>query len=281
LYVGGVFSEAYGLAGNTVSVPGLARWANNTWTTVGTSAIKAMSITSAASFVAGETSTEAIMTAFGTGLASGTDFGKTVPLPTNLLNSRVDVLDSLGTTRAAQLFFVSPGQVNFLIPAGTAPGTATITLTAGDGSVSQGTVNVVSYSPGLFTYNANGQGVAAAVIARYKVGSTTPLYESLARYDTATSRWVTTPINLGPVGERVFLVAYGTAFRGRASVIPVTVTMGGTVLPNVLAGASPGFVGLDQLNAEIPRSLIGRNSELDVVLTVGTKTANTVKIFVQ
>jgi uncharacterized protein (TIGR03437 family) len=40
---------------------------------------------------------------------------------------------------------------------------------------------------------------------------------------------------------------------------------------------TPGFVGLDQCNIRISRSLIGRG-EIDVVLTVDTKTANTSRL---
>jgi uncharacterized protein (TIGR03437 family) len=43
------------------------------------------------------------------------------------------------------------------------------------------------------------------------------------------------------------------------------------------AGETPGFVGLDQLNVRLSRSLIGRG-EVDVVLTVNGRTANIVRV---
>ena len=100
----------------------------------------------------------------------------------------------------------------------------------------------------------------------------------MARYDTPSARWVTTPIDLGPVGERVFLVAYGTSIRGRGTA-SVTMTIGGTNAA-VVAGAQGTLAGLDQVNAEIPRSLIGRG-EVDVIFSIGSKTANTVKLNVK
>jgi uncharacterized protein (TIGR03437 family) len=45
----------------------------------------------------------------------------------------------------------------------------------------------------------------------------------------------------------------------------------------LFADPAPGFIGLDQVNLPIPRSLAGRG-EVDVVVTVEGKVANTVKI---
>jgi uncharacterized protein (TIGR03437 family) len=53
--------------------------------------------------------------------------------------------------------------------------------------------------------------------------------------------------------------------------------MGGGFINALYAGAAPGFVGLDQINALAPNSLAGRG-EVDVVLTVDGKKANTVKL---
>ena len=59
-------------------------------------------------------------------------------MPNNLLGTTVKVTDSAGHEQSAALFFVSQGQVNFLMPAGTALGAATVTITSGDGTSSKG-----------------------------------------------------------------------------------------------------------------------------------------------
>ena len=46
------------------------------------------------------------------------------------------------------------------------------------------------------------------------------------------------------------------------------------------AGAQGGFVGLDQANVRIPRSLAGRG-DVDVVLTVDGQPANVVRVNVK
>jgi hypothetical protein len=97
---------------------------------------RAVANVSAASFSAGELASEAIAAAFGTGLAITTQAAETTPLPTQLAGTTVSVKDSAGVERFAPLFFVSPDQINYLIPEGTLPGTATVTVTSGDGKVS-------------------------------------------------------------------------------------------------------------------------------------------------
>jgi uncharacterized protein (TIGR03437 family) len=277
LYVGGDFTEAYNNSSSSVDAETVARWSGTSWSTLGSggTAPKSLAAVSAASFAGTELAAESIVAAFGTGLATATQAASTTPLPTNLAGTTVSVRDSGGVTRPAQLFFVSGGQVNFLVPVGTLPGTATVTITSGDSSISAGEITIASVAPGLFTMNANGQGVVAAVALR--VRGTAQTYEAVARFDTTTARWVTTPIDLGPQGDRVFLICYGSGFRGRSSLSNVSATVGGTSAPVSFAGAQGSLVGVDQGNLELPRSLAGRG-EIDLVFRVDGKNANTVRI---
>src|SRR5262249_14859417 len=116
---------------------------------------------SAASFSGTELAIESIVAAFGAELATTTRAASAVPLPTALAGMTVPVADSLGVARMAPLFFVSPSQVNYQLPAGTAVGPARVTITSGAGKVSLGTAMITRVSPGLFAANGNGQGVAA------------------------------------------------------------------------------------------------------------------------
>src|SRR6188768_2694954 len=86
---------------------------------------------------------DSIVAMFGNGLATSLAVAGTVPLPTSLAGTTVGIRDSLGMLRPAHLFFVSPGQVNCVIPSDTAPGTATVTVVASDNFTSTGTVEVV------------------------------------------------------------------------------------------------------------------------------------------
>src|SRR5581483_8412592 len=72
-----------------------------------------------------------IAAAFGTGMATSVQVANSIPLPTQLAGTRVVVRDGAGVERPAPLFFVSPNQINYQIPPGTAAGTAIVTITSG------------------------------------------------------------------------------------------------------------------------------------------------------
>lgn len=78
----------------------------------------------------------------------------------------------------------------------------------------------------------------------------------------------------------MYLILYGIGVHLRSSLSGVTATIGGTPATVSYAGAQPDFVGLDQINILIPRSLIGRGL-VDVVLNVEGKAANTVKVSIK
>jgi uncharacterized protein (TIGR03437 family) len=231
---------------------------------------------SAASFSSVALAAEAIVASFGSNLATAMQVATTTPLPTTLSGTTVKVRDSAGVERLAPLFFVSPTQVNYQISAGTANGAATITITSGDGSVSTGTTLISTVAPGLFTANASGQGVAAALALRIKADGSQS-YEPIAQFDSAQNRFVAVPIDLGAESDQVFLILFATGLRYRSALSAVSARIGGADAQVIFAGAQGGFVGLDQINVRLARSLIGRGL-VDVALTVDGQTANTVQV---
>jgi uncharacterized protein (TIGR03437 family) len=231
---------------------------------------------SAANYNGERLAPESIVAAFGQDFSITTQAApNNQSLPTTLAGASVRVTDAAGTARSAPLFFVSPTQINFLIPAGTAAGAATIAFTNTNGASSTGAVNVASVAPGLFTANASGRGIAAAVALRIRAdGSQT--FEPVARFDQAQNQFVAIPIDLGPATDQVFLVVFGTGFRFRSSLSAVNATIGGTPAAVNFAGPQGMFVGLDQANILIPRGLIGRG-EVDVAFSVDGLPSNTVR----
>lgn len=233
--------------------------------------------TSAASFSDAAVAPESIVAAFSARLATGTARATGASLPTSLLGTSVRVRDSGGAERLAPLFFVSPAQVNYQMPPGVALGPANVTITTGDGlNVATGTIEVAPVAPGLFSADASGRGLAVAVVLRIKAdGAQT--FEPIAQFDSAQQRFVAVPIDLGPEGEQVVLLLFGTGARLNSSLAAVSLSLGGTPAPVSFAGAQGGFVGLDQINALIPRALSGRG-EINVALTVDGRAANVVRI---
>jgi uncharacterized protein (TIGR03437 family) len=235
---------------------------------------------SAASYRGPQLAPESIAAVFGQNFSTTTVIASGGPaLPTALANASVNVMDSAGTSRLAPLFYVSPSQINFQIPPGTAAGNGTIAIANANVTIASGAINIVNTAPALFTANASGSGVLTGLALRIKAnGSQT--YEPLVRID-AQNQIVPIPIDLGPdLGastDRVFLVAFGSGFRFRSSLSAVSATIGGTSAHALFAGPQPNFVGLDQVNIQLPRSLIGRG-DLDMILTVDGQTANTVRV---
>ena len=160
---------------------------------------------SAASFQRTALAPQMIAAVFGQDLATGFESGVTIPLPTNLRGTTVGVQDSAGTERLAQLFFVSPGQVNYYVPPGTAAGPATVKITSASGQVSFGLVEIANVSPGTFSANSDGQGVSAAQIFRIRGSQQTfePVF-----VDSGTGKMIPLPIDLGPASDRTYLVIY-------------------------------------------------------------------------
>jgi len=235
------------------------------------------SVVSAASFSGATLAREAIVASFGTGLATSIQAATSIPLPTTLVGTRVVVRDSAGVERLAPLFFVSAGQINYQIPPGTANGTATVIITSGDGTVSVGAVTITPVAPSLFSANSDGQGAAAAYAVRVKADGT-QVTESVLQFDG--TKFVPRPIDLGPAGESVFVILYGTGIRNRSALSGVSARVGGVEARADYAGPAPGFVGLDQLNVLIPRSLVGR-LETDIAVVVDGKAANAVRVSIK
>lgn len=220
---------------------------------------------------------DSIASVFGIGIAGSTKAGLARPLPTILDGVVVKIKDSAGIERAAPLFFISPTQINLQVPPATAVGMATLTVEFNGNEIGAGALNVAQIAPGLFTFNANGKGVPVGYALRVRGGaqSVVPIHQA----GTANQQ-EPRPIDLGPEGDQVWLILFGTGIRGRSALSNVTATIGGMNALVSYAGAQGDFIALDQANVLIPRSLAGRG-EVDVVLTVGGRTTNVVKISIK
>ena len=243
-------------------------------------AVSVLSSVSAASLTQGFVAPESIVSGFGVNLAAATEVAGIVPLPATLAGVSVAVTDSQGSRRPAPLFFVSPEQINYQIPPGTSLGEGAVSVHRGiDPSASNilasGNIQVAKVAPALFSANSDGRGVAAALVLRVQSGDSRA-FEQVAQFDPAQNRFVSVPIELGPPSDQVFLILFGTGIRF-GDFQAVTATVGGEPADVLFAGAQPEFVGVDQINLRLPRSLAGRG-EVDIIITVDGETANTVRI---
>ena len=236
--------------------------------------IPTLSNVSAASFQGPTLAPESIASVFGTKLATQTAQAKSLPLPASLGGTTMTVVDSAGVSRAAPLFYVSPGQVNYALPAGMAAGEAQVTVTAENGTASSANVPVAAVAPGLFTINSSG--LAAGGLVRVHGGVATN--EDIFQIGNSGAI-VPKPINLGSAGDQVFLILYGTGIRA-AGTAGVAVGIGGVFASVSYAGIQGGYTGLDQVNVLLPPSLAGRG-DVTIQLTANGIAANPVHVTIQ
>jgi len=231
---------------------------------------------SAASMKPGPVAPESMVTVYGGQLAAGTQSATSQPLPTTLGDCTVTIKDSNGVERLAPLYYVSPNQINFTVPADTAPGTATITVTSGDQTHTLGTLEIAITAPGLFFLNTDG--LAAASLTRVSGGKTS--YEDVARLDATTNLFVAVPVDLGSDADQVYLTLYGTGLRLRSSLSAVQVVIGGVPVTADYAGSSDTVEGLDSVHMLLPKELRGAGMA-DVVVTVNGVSSNGVRILIK
>lgn len=185
---------------------------------------------------------------YGASLATATVQTDPVPYPTTLGGAQV-MLNGV----PIGIHYASPSQINAVIPA-IAVGLATLTVTTSAGT---STVNVLvrPAAPAIFTQDQRGTGPATALngLTNVLVTASAPL-----RAGDFVSLYLT---GLGPV-RRV----------GSLDVADQqpTVTIDGKPCPVSYAGRAPGFVGLDQINCQIP-SGIAPTSAAPVFVTSGSR----------
>ena len=188
-------------------------------------------------------------------------FGDTRNPPVELGGTTVTVKDSAGTERRAPLLFVGRVQVNYIVPVGTASGPATVTTTSIEGAVS-GRLEIRPAVPRLY---AGRSGAPAAAVLRVRNGVLA--IEPVERI-SASGQPEIAPIDMGPDTDELYLLLFGTGFRGRSSLDNVRLVIGNIAAPVTYAGPQGENGEIDQLNVRLPRALAGHGNFLDVTLTI-------------
>jgi uncharacterized protein (TIGR03437 family) len=193
--------------------------------------------------------------AFGSGLAQSTataTLGKDGQWPTTLAGTTVQV-----NGQAAEIYYISATQVNFLVPNITQFGTVTVSIIAASGATQTATVTLQNSAVGVFTTDSTGSGPGA--ILNGVTGAPAPFL-------------VVTPEN-GGTDLRTRLAVYCTGLRYAGNPtqdpsitnIAANVTAQGmdaagnpyTFTVEYAGGSDPAFPGLDQVNIILPAQLDG------------------------
>ncbi len=167
------------------------------------------------------------------------------PLPTDLAGVSVSV-----NGVPAALVFVSRGQINFQVPTETATGIATIRVSNGEQEM-EVSRRVAATSPGLF-FTSEPRSDFAAIASHADGSLVTPA--SPARPGETVVFWST---GFGPTEPAVASGVPNPGLGGEALAIPtdpnISLLIAGLPADILFIGGTPGFVGLTQINATIPR----------------------------
>ena len=223
-------------------------------------------VVNAASFASGGIVPGSIATLFGTNLLQtiGINLASGIPLPSTLLSDSVMV----GNT-AASIFAVDnvngQQQINFQVPWElTGQTTTTIAVVSNGFSSAAVTVPVLAAQPGIFNYIVGGQSFGAILHANYQLadsGHPSVAGETVLIYCTGLG-----PASFSPVD--------GRPGNGQTTNTTPVVTIGGLNAPISFSGLAPGFVGLYQVNVQVPSGLAAGNQP--VVMTMLGAASNAV-----
>jgi len=217
-----------------------------------------------------------IASVFGTGLALDTESTPGQPLP-SMLGDAMVFLNGL----RAPMFFASPGQLNIQIPWDLRSGRpASLTVRIGPHVSEPVPVPVSGFSPGLFTTGSTGAGQGAILIS--------------------DSGMLAAPAgvlpNSRPARKGEFLEVFATGL-GRVTDAPASgeaavsnplsettaepqVSIGGAAADVLFAGLAPGFIGLYQVNVQVPAGAPSGDA-VGVSLKIGGAESNVVTIAIE
>ncbi|HEY3041514.1 MAG TPA: lamin tail domain-containing protein [Pyrinomonadaceae bacterium] len=164
------------------------------------------------------------------------------PFPTSVGGTTVTV-----NGQPAQIFFVSPTEVHFHVPAATVLGSAEVVVTNSDGFQSRGTVTTLRSAPGMFTKSGDGLGEGMTLNA-----------------DTLQ------PGPFDPSSGELRLIIFATGVRNGAT---VSVTAGGRALNLESIVSSPNMPGLDEVHVLVPADLRG-SGLVDLVIRADARDSN-------
>jgi uncharacterized protein (TIGR03437 family) len=211
-----------------------------------------------------------LATIFGSNLAGGTAQASQLPLATTLGGVQVTVAG-----KQAPLVYVSPTQINFQVPF-EAPisGSAAVVVTKDGTPSTPQSVTLAEYAPGVFTYARTATSLDPVIVH--------------------ADNQLVTPAN--PATANEVLVIYGTGVGSfdnppatgaaassaplAASLLTPTVAVAGSAAQVLFAGLTPGFVGLVQINIQLPATLPAGNT-LPLTVAFGSSNAPIVNLSVR
>jgi uncharacterized protein (TIGR03437 family) len=160
----------------------------------------------------------------------------------------------------APLSYVSPTQINGQIPFETALGNATLTVSSNGVAAAPVAITIAAASPAIFT-DAQGHAAAVNQDGSANAANNPAAAGSVVSVFFTGQGQVDNPVQTGSAGT--------TQYLSRA-LAATSATIGGQPATVLFSGLTPGFVGMAQVNLQVPYLAAGA---YPVVLTMGNSTS--------
>jgi uncharacterized protein (TIGR03437 family) len=190
----------------------------------------------------------------------------------------VKVVESGGTERSGGVVFVSPGQVNALLPPELASGPATITVMRDGATVQQDQIQVIKAAPALFVQPVNGLSRPLGELLYTDASGAQQRAPLLSTSTDGTP--VIGKLRFSQASGAITLVLYGTGLNASNATSAASARVADVAASVVYAGAQGQYAGLDQYNIEVPRSIAGRG-EVTLSILVNGVPATPVRLSVE
>lgn len=229
-----------------------------------------LSVVSSAGLTELAISPGSLASVFGKDLATRTESATGPDLPTKLANVEVEFRrkgSSSGTK--ARLLFVSPQQINLVVPDQVSDGLYSVRVLQG-GRFLEAFTPVESSAPGLFYSETDKGRFAAATLLRVRSDGSRSV-ESLLAVDSSGNS-VPVPLKMGAPDEKLYLSFYGTGVRDQE----ISLFIDAKKYPVLFSGPQGSMPGFEQINVDVPAALQSK-AEATILVSVKSRDGETLE----
>jgi uncharacterized protein (TIGR03437 family) len=240
--------------------------------------LNALGVVNNASFAAGSNPVApgSIAAVFGSNMNNGTNvlfssFGPDGTLVTTLAGAQVTVN---GTP--VPIFYSTPGQLGIQIPVDLTGSSASVQVSVGGETSTAQNIPIAPAAPGLFSTDQSGHGQGAILIANTNtLAAPTGSIPGRVSRPAKPGEFIT--IFCTGLGALTPALATGEKGTNNTTANQPSVTIDGNSAMVEFSGIAPGFVGLYQVNVQVPAGT-RTAGDIPVVVTIGGIASNTVTI---
>lgn len=180
---------------------------------------------------------------------------------------------------AAPLFGVYGTQINFQVPWQLSGQTqTTLTVTSADATSAPVTVPLAAQGPGIFLLNTSGQ-AAVEIAGTATIAAAAGTFPGSRAAQAGVDYITIYCTGLGAVTNQPATGALSSGTTLSQASATVTVSIGGVNAPVTFAGLAPGYLGLYQVNAQVPANA-PTGAAVPITIGIGGKTSNQATIAV-